>query len=483
MMLANILTVLPEITIAISALVVLLCDLMWGKAFPRLAYFLAQISLIVAAWITLRQLYIKIDIGFGGQTVNNPFTFSLQIVIFLIAFFVFVYAKEYIEDRKLPQGEFYALALLSILGAVVLTSAHSLLTVYIGLELLSLPLYALIAIRRGYAKGAEAAIKYFILGAISSGILLFGMSYIYGITGTIDLTEIGIYLSTAHAAHLDIVLIAMVFMLAAACFKLGAVPFHMWVPDVYEGSPNAVTAFLGTIPKIAAFAMLARFLLLAFPGQIYAWSHVIAVLAVISIFLGNIVALVQDNLKRLLGYSTISHIGFILLAFLLHPDALALTTSLYYVAVYALMAAAAFGLLIVLSVKGYEVEKLSDFAGLNRRNPWIAFLMLMVMFSMAGVPPFAGFFAKLFIIMGLVKEQAYVLAGYALIMSVIASYYYVRVVKVMYFDDPKNQSPIYANKNTLVALSLNALLILILGIFPGLLLNFIQPIYSLVISG
>ncbi len=479
MMLANIITVLPEITLSIGALVVMLSDLFWGKRVKNIAYILTQLFLIIASWILLKSLLSHVHVGFEGQTLSNELTFVLQEVIVLVAFFVFIYCKEYIEDRQLPQGEFYVLALLSILGALVLTSAHSLLTIYIGLELLSLPLYALLAIRRGFAKGAEAAIKYFVLGAIASGLLLYGMSFIYGITGSLDLTEIGKYLTNPTAAHMDIVLIAMVLMITTATFKLGAVPFHMWVPDVYEGSPNAVTAFLASVPKVAAFAMLVNILMIAMPAQSFAWTKVLMVLAVISIFFGNLMALAQKNLKRLLGYSMISHVGFVLLALILNPTAFAVSTALFYVIIYVLMSAAAFGVLIVLSVKGNDVENLGDFAGLNRRNPWIAFLMLIVMFSMAGIPPLSGFTAKLFVIMGLVDTGHLGLAIYALIMSVIAAYYYLRVIKVMYFELPKNQTPVYANKVTLFGLSINTGLILLLGVFPALLVTLITPIYML----
>ena len=479
MMLANIITVLPEITLAIAVLVVMLGDLFLGKKIKNIAYILTQVFLVIAAWILLKSLSSHIHMGFEGQTLSNELTFVLQEVIILVAFFVFIYCKEYVEDKQLPQGEFYVLALLSILGAMVLTSAHSLLTIYIGLELLSLPLYALLAIRRGYAKGAEAAIKYFVLGAIASGLLLYGMSFIYGITGSLDLTEIGQYLAQPNASHLDIVLIAMVLMITTATFKLGAAPFHMWVPDVYEGSPNAITAFLATVPKIAAFAMLVNILMIAMPAQVFAWSKVLTVLAVLSIFFGNLMALAQKNVKRMLGYSTVSHIGFVLLALILNPASFAVSTALFYVIVYVLMSAAAFGVLIVLSIKGNDVENLADFAGLNRRNPWVAFIMLLVMFSMAGIPPLSGFTAKLFVIMGLVDTGHFGLGIYALIMSAIACYYYLRVIKSMYFDLPKNQTPVYANKITLVGLSINGGLILFLGVFPALLVTLVSPVYNL----
>lgn len=479
MMLSNIVTILPEITIGIAVLVVMLADLFLGKLIKNISYIVTQFFLIITAWVLLISLRSHIYFGFEGHTSSNELTFVLQEFIVLVAFLIFIYCKEYLEDRNLPQGEFYILSLLSILGAMVLTSAHSLLTIYIGLELLSLPLYALLAIRRDFARGAEAAIKYFVLGAIASGLLLYGMSFIYGVTGSLDLSEIGNYLATPNEAHKKIVLIAMVLMITTATFKLGAVPFHMWVPDVYEGSPNAVTVFLASVPKVAAFAMLVNILMIGMPSQFFAWSKVLTVLAVISIFFGNLMALAQQNLKRMLGYSTISHIGFVLIALILNPQAFAITTSLFYVIVYVLMSAAAFGVLIVLSVRGNEVENIADFAGLNQRNPWIAFIMLLVMFSMAGIPPLSGFTAKLFVIMGLIDSGHLVLGIYALIMSVIACYYYLRVIKSMYFDLPENKTLVYANKITLFGLSINAGLILLLGIFPAFLVTLISPVYGL----
>lgn len=476
MMLTNIITILPEITLGIAALIVMLADLFLGKRIKNIAYILTQVFLIITAWTLLKSLNPHIYVGFQGQTSSTSMTFILQEIIVLVALFVFIYCKDYIEERKLPQGEFYVLSILSILGALVLTSAHSLLTIYIGLELLSLPLYALLAIHRGFATGAEAAIKYFVLGAISSGLLLYGMSFIYGVTGSLDLTEIGKYLASPDITHSQIILIAMVLMIVTATFKLGAVPFHMWVPDVYEGSPNAVTAFLASVPKVAAFAMLVNILMIGMPAQAFAWSKVLTVLAVLSVFFGNLLALVQKNIKRMFGYSTISHIGFVLFSLILNPQSFAVSTALFYIIIYVLMSAAAFGVLILLSVRGNKVENLADFSGLNFRNPWIAFIMLIVMFSMAGIPPLSGFTAKLFVIMGLIDTGHLGLGIYALIMSIISCYYYLRVIKLMYFDFPKNKMPVYANKVTLFGLSINASLIILLGVFPEELVTLISNV-------
>lgn len=470
MIMTDLMTVLPEITIAVGVIVVMMADLFLGKRIKNIGYFLAQIFVVLAAWVTFTQMSLGSAVGFGGQTVSTSFTYILQVFIFLVAFFIFIYSKQYIDDRRLPSGDFYTLAMLSILGAVVLVSAQSLLTIYIGLELLSLPLYAMIAIRRDFGKGAEAAIKYFVLGAIASGLLLFGMSFIYGITGSLNLSDIAHFLATNDVSmYHNILMVALVLVVTTAVFKLGAVPFHMWVPDVYEGSPNAVTAYVATIPKVAAFAMLVNLLFIGLPSLSVEWTKVLLVLALISIFFGNIVALAQTNIKRLMGYSTISHIGFILLALTMVPQSMGLSTAIFYVIVYVLMSLSVFGVLIILGKKGYEVESLDDISGLNRRNPWLSFLMMVTMFSMAGIPPFAGFFAKLFVIMGLVDNGSYVIACYALIMSVIAAYYYIRIIKVMYFNEPKKNGVIKANSDMYVALSVNALLLLLLGIAPAVL--------------
>lgn len=482
MMLANIITVLPEITLGMSILIVMLSDLFFSKKFKNITYILTQITLVFVAWIIFFQpSFFYVNVSLESQNLSNEFTLILQESVLIVSFLVFMYCKEYIEDRKLPQGEFYILSLLSVLGAMVLISANNLLTIYIGLELLSLPLYALLAIRRSYYVGAEAAIKYFVLGAIASGLLLYGMSFIYGITGSFDLFQINDFLkiTTIDNPNNKIVLIGMILIVATATFKLGAVPFHMWVPDVYEGSPNAVTAFLSSIPKVAAFAMLVNILITAMPTQSLIWNDILTVFGGLSIFFGNVMALAQRNVKRMLGYSAISHIGFILFALTLIPYGFAVSTALFYVVVYVLMSAAAFGILIVLSVRGNEVENLSDFSGLNYRNPWIAFIMLIIMFSMAGIPPLSGFTIKLFVIMGLIDTGKIGLGIYSLVLSVISCYYYLRVIKSMYFDMPNTSTPVYSSKITLFVLSLNAAIILLLGLFPNLLIGLISPVYML----
>ena len=289
---------------------------------------------------------------------------------------------------------------------MVLTAAHSLVTIYVGLELLSLPLYALIGIYRESSRGLEASIKYFVLGAIASALLLFGMSFVYGITGQLDITDIAQYLSTHDFSTIEykFLLICLVLMSATFLFKLGAAPFNMWLPDVYEGAPNAVANIVATIPKVAAFAMLINILFVGFPELKSSWLYLFRVIGIMSIFFGSLVALSQTNIKRLLGYSTVSQIGFILLATTIEPQSYALTAASFYVIVYVFTTLAAFGVLTAISVGGYEVETIDDLKGFNTKDSWLAFILLIVLFSMAGIPPFGGFIAKLLVVMGLINN-------------------------------------------------------------------------------
>ncbi|RUS68841.1 hypothetical protein EGW08_023403, partial [Elysia chlorotica] len=329
----------------------------------------------------------------------------------------------------ISDGDFYTLLMLCILGAMVLTAAHSLMSIYVGLELLSLPLYALIAINRNSRSGLEASIKYFVLGAIASALLLFGMSFVYGLTGQLDIADIAKFLSTANFSEIQnqFLLVCLVMMIATFLFKLGAFPFHMWLPDVYEGAPNAVANIVATIPKVAAFAMLINILFIGFPSLKDQWVYLFRVIGILSIFFGSLVALSQTNIKRLLGYSTVSQVGFILLAITLEPQAYALTTASFYLTVYVFTTLAVFGVLTAISVGGYEVQTLDDLKGFNTKSPWLAFIMLIILFSMAGIPPFGGFIAKLFVVMGLINGGHIGLACFVLFMAVIASFYYVRV--------------------------------------------------------
>ena len=360
------------------------------------------------------------------------------------------------------------LGLFATLGMMVLVSAGSLLTVYLGLELLSLCLYAMVALNRDSSRAAEAAMKYFVLGALASGMLLYGMSLLYGATGTLDLAEIRQHLTSGGEPAL-IVVLALVFVVIGIAFKLGAVPFHMWVPDVYEGAATSVTMFIGTAPKIAAFGMLMRLLVDGLPTLHGDWSSMLMILAILSMAIGNVAAIAQRNLKRMLAYSTISHVGFLFLGIIAGTQA-GYAASMFYVIIYALMGLGSFGMIIVLGRAGYEADTLDDFRGLNDRSPWLAFLMLVLMMSMAGVPPFVGFWAKWSVLREVVAADHAWLAAVAVLFAVIGLFYYLRVVRLMYFERADDPAPVVASADAKFMISTNALLILGLGVYPGALL-------------
>ena len=469
--------VLPEILVAVMAMVIMLADLFLSHKYKNITYILSQLTLVVVGIIGWIYFNKENAYAFGYQFYIDNLTILLKGFIYLITFLIFVYSRTYLEENKIPKGEYYVLTLLSMLGAMVLVSAGSLVTIYIGLELLSLPLYALIAMRRDYYPGSEAAIKYFILGAVMSALLLYGMSFIYGITGHLDIVGIAQYFSSSTSDYRMIALFSMVFFIVVSAFKLGAAPFHQWVPDVYVGSPNMTTAYLATVPKIAAYGMLVTLLTKALVAFSVQWSEVLMVLAIISIFIGNIVALVQSNLKRMFAYSTISHVGFIFLG-LSMLDSIGYAAAMYYVLVYVIMSVGGFGIIMLLSQKGKEFQEIKDLSGLNKRNAWLAFMMLILMFSMAGVPPFAGFTSKLLVLNSLMQQGHYLLTVYVLLMSVIGSFYYLRVIKVMYFDKCDDDTPIIVSKDGMAAITINCLLVLLFGVFPLYLTALINIIFK-----
>jgi len=365
------------------------------------------------------------------------------------------------------RGEFFALSLFAMLGMMVMVPANHLLTLYLGLELLSLSLYAMIALQRDSAVATEAAMKYFVLGAIASGMLLYGMSMLYGATGTLELTRMAEVIDSG-TANSAILVFALVFVVAGLGFKLGAVPFHMWVPDVYHGAPTAVTLFIGSAPKLAAFAFIMRILVSGLGADylVEQWQWMLIIMAVLSLAIGNVVAIAQTNLKRMLAYSTISHMGFLLLGILSgNPEGYA--SAMFYVAVYVLMNLGTFGMILLLSRAGFEADNLDDFKGLNQRSPWYAAVMLMLMFSMAGAPPMVGFYAKLSVLSAVIDAGYLWLAVIAVLFSLIGAFYYLRIVKLMYFDDPVDRSPITPRTGMRWVLSLNGIAMLVLGILPG----------------
>jgi NADH-quinone oxidoreductase subunit N len=464
--------VLPEISLLTLACLVLLVDLFIRDEQRIASYVLSQVGLLVIVAITLAVASPETQILFDGSYIRDPMSDLLKVGILLVTFIAFLYAKDYLIQRDLFKGEFYTLGLFAVLGMSIMTSANSFLTIYLGLELLALCLYALVAFNRESPQGAEAGMKYFVLGALASGMLLYGISMIYGTTGTLQFDELAKVVDKGDMSQV-VMIFGIVFLVIGLAFKLGAVPFHMWVPDIYHGAPTAVVAFLGSAPKIAAFALTMRLLvdgLAELNGGWQGWQGMLIILAVLSMGVGNLIAIAQTNIKRMLAYSTISHVGFIMLGILAGTNE-GYTAAMFYTLVYALMSAGAFGIIIALSRRGFEAENLEDMKGLNQRNPWFAGMMLLLMFSMAGVPPTVGFFAKLFVLDAVVSVDLVWLALAGVAFSIIGAFYYIRVVKLIYFDQPVDETPLSIGVDTQVMLSINGLAMLILGLFPAGLLS------------
>ncbi len=459
----------PELWILVLACVVMCVDVFLDESRRGIIHMLAMLALMFAAIITLRGDYHADGVwaltAFNDTFIRDPMGDVLKLFCYGILALVYTYSKHYLRTFGLFRSDFYTLTLFALLGVMLLISANSMITVYLGLELTSLSSYALVAFNRDSRRGSESAMKYFVLGSMASGLLLYGMSMIYGATGSLQLQAIAQAIS--NNGSMDILLVfGLVFIVAGIAFKLGVAPFHMWVPDVYHGAPAAVTLFISTIPKLGAFAMAYR-LLEGGLGSLHSdWQQMLMFLSVMSIIIGNLAAIMQTNLKRMLAYSTISHMGFVLLG-MLPGTAYGFGASMFYVIVYALMSAAGFGMLILLSQNGVEAEELNDFKGLNQRNPWYAAIMAMVMFSMAGVPVFVGFFAKWLVIKAALDAGMIWLAILAVVFSVVGAYYYLRVVKLMYFDDAENEAAITVPTDFAAAISLNGIMMLGLGIFSS----------------
>lgn len=465
----NAVAALPEILLMGLACLILMVDVFRSDRNATLTHILSQVALLATIGSLIYGFALVPAEAFNGLFILDQMSVVLKLALLIIGLLVFEYARVYLLAHDLMRGEFYVLGLFAILGMMVLISANNLLSLYLGLELLSLCMYAMVALQRDSRRASEAAMKYFVLGALSSGLLLYGISIIYGLTGSLDLGTVASAIQQT-TADTKLTVFAASFVVIGIAFKLGAVPVHMWVPDVYHGAPTAVTLFISSIPKIAAFAMAIRLLVNALPSLAPEWQQMLMVLAVLSIALGNVVAIAQDNIKRMLAYSTIGHIGFLLLGMLSISEA-GYAAAMFYVLIYALMSAGAFGMVIFLSAGGQDCELLSDFQGLAKRAPWHAFLMLILMFSMAGVPPFAGFWAKWFVLVELVAAGQVWLAVFAVLFSVIGAYYYIRVVKLMYFDEPVATAALSPNPTFGYLLSLNGLAVLALGIMPGALMG------------
>lgn len=473
---ANLIPVLPEIAILVLASTVLVVDLYLKTEQKGINHVMTIVGLLIAIGITGVVGGGERQVVFDGSYVRDGMSDVLKILILIVSLFAFVYAKDYLRDRNMWTGEYYVLGLFAVLGMMIMVSANSLLVVYLGLELLALCLYAMVAFDRDSPGGAEAAMKYFVLGALGSGMLLYGMSMIYGATGSIELGAVA-QAATEQGMQNKVLVFGLAFLVIGIGFKFGAVPFHMWVPDVYQGAPTPVVLFLGSAPKIAAFALAVRLLVDGLGGLHTDWQGMLMILAVLSMGLGNLVAIAQSNIKRMLAYSTISHVGFILLG-LLAGTAQGYASAMFYAIVYAVMAAGSFGLLVLISREGFDAENLDDLKGLNDRDSWYAAMMALIMFSMAGVPPTVGFMAKLLVLESIVRVDFWWLALIGVFFSIIGAFYYLRVVKLMYFDKPVTEEPITAGAGARVAFSVNGLAVLVLGLFPAALLSVCQAAFS-----
>jgi NADH-quinone oxidoreductase subunit N len=455
---------LPEIFVLAMVSLILVIDAAVDDSKRYLAYALSLITLAGAAFLTVRDFSTMPVLTLGGLFVDDPLSDVLKLFLYLTVAVVLVYSRDYLTERGLYKGEFFVLALFALLGMMVMVSASHFLTLYLGLELVSLSLYAMVALQRDSSVATEAAMKYFVLGALASGMLLYGMSMVYGVTGSLSLGDIATSLQDGTDLRIPLVF-GIVFIVAGLAFKLGAVPFHMWVPDVYHGAPTAMTLFIGSAPKIAAFAFVVRILGQGLESQVAEWRDMLVILAVLSMAVGNIAAIAQTNLKRMLAYSTISHMGFMLLGILAGSQN-GYGSAMFYVLVYTLMSLGGFGMILLLSRAGFESDQLDDFKGLNRRSPWLAFLMLLLMFSMAGVPPTVGFYAKLAVLQSVVEIGYAWLAVAAVLFSLVGAFYYLRIVKLMYFDTPHDTTPITTSPDTRFIMSANGLAVLALGILP-----------------
>jgi NADH-quinone oxidoreductase subunit N len=479
----NFLAVLPEAVLLASGCLILVADLFVPERLRNLSYSLSLTALALAALCCWNLLDAQVvQYAFGGMFVTDPMAQVLKLFACLATGFALVYAQSYARGRAMWRGELFSLALFTLLGVMIMISANNLLLIYLGLELQSLSLYALVALRRDEPRAGEAAMKYFVLGALASGFLLYGMSMLYGATGTLDLNEIAHRIAASQVANRPALVLATVFLVAGLGFKLGAAPFHMWVPDVYHGAPTPVALLIASAPKMAAFAVAFRLLVEGLPLVASDWHLMLLLLALVSLAVGNLTAVAQSNLKRMLGYSTVGQMGFMLLAMqsgvaggTTASAAGAYGAAMFYLITYALATLAAFGIMLLLSRQGFEAEEISDMRGLFQRRPWYAFVMALAMFSLAGVPPTAGFYGKLVVLQALLADNSSVpvvwVAVVAVLFSLVGAFYYIRVVKVMYFEAPVDDRPFEAAADMRIALTANGAAIIVLGVLPQYLLG------------
>lgn len=473
----NFFPALPELVVFTLGTLSLLVHALVGKKRPNVAYYLVQSTILITALVTYLYMSIVVkELTFNNTFIIDKFSVILKMFVYLSVFLCFLYSRIYIKEREMPSGEYYILGLFSMLGMMVLISAHHFLTLFLGLELTSLPVYAMVALRRNSSVCAEAAMKYFIVGAIATGMLLYGLSMLYGATGHLELIQVAGAIADMDTTNRVLVLFGLVFVMVGIAFKLGAVPFHMWVPDVYQGAPSSVTLFISTAPKIAAMGMAFRLLVDAMPVLNLQWQQILIAVAILSMGIGNFAAIAQSNIKRMLAYSSIAHMGYMVLGLLTGTKA-GYAASTFYMMTYSLMTLGAFGMIVILSKGDYEFENIEDFKGLNARNPWLAFMMMVLMLSMAGIPPLVGFMAKLAVLQALVSADFVWLAVLTLLFAIVGAFYYIRVIKVMYFDEAVEKVGIVCPNEMVVALSANGLAVLALGVFPSALLTLCQSAF------
>ena len=460
----NFIAVMPEIVILTAASLILVVDLFVADNRRHVTYWLTQLALLGAVCVTIATSRDDVVKAFRNMVVDDMLADFLRLACFVSVSLMLFYSRSYLTARGLFRGETFVLTLFALLGMQVMISGNSFLTLYLGLELLSLSLYAMVALDRDHQGAAEAAMKYFVLGALASGMLLYGLSMIYGATGSLDIDVVARSVLSKQGNAL-LITFGLVFVVSGIAFKLGAAPYHMWVPDVYQGAPTAITLLIGTAPKLAAFALTIRLLSGALQGTAFDWQGMLIVLSLLSMVLGNLIAIAQSNIKRMLAYSTIANMGFMLLGFLA-ADLNGFSAAMFYTIAYVFTSLASFGMVMLLSRAGFECELLEDFKGLNQRAPWWAFIMLLVMFSLAGLPPTVGFYAKFLVIEAAINAGFTWLAVIAVVTSLIGAFYYLRVVKLMYFDDPADRSPLDTRGDARILLSTNGVLLLLLGILP-----------------
>ncbi len=468
-LMVNLIPAAAEIFLLVMACLILIADLLLKDSSKVVTYLLVQLTLLGCALITVGTHTQGVAYVFHNMFVDDLMSDVLKLLSYMAVAMMLVYSRQYLSVRGLFTGEFMVLTLFSLLGMMVMISANNFVTLYLGLELLSLSLYAMVALQRDSAVATEAAMKYFILGALASGLLLYGMSMLYGATGSLELGVMADAIKHG-VPNKSLLVFGLVFIVSGLAFKLGVVPFHMWVPDVYHGAPTAMTMLIGSAPKLAAFAFTARILVEGLQALSKDWAGMLIILAIASMALGNLSAIAQTNMKRMFAYSTIAHMGFLLLGFI-GGGLEGYGSAMFYAVVYVMMTLGGFGMIMLLSRAGFESDNLNDFKGLNQRSPWLAFMMLLLMFSMAGVPPTVGFYAKFSVLNAVVQTGHTWLAVVAVMFSLIGAFYYLRIVKLMYFDTPQSHEPIVIAADTVLLMSFNGLGVLILGMMPGTLMS------------